>query len=116
MGLRGGAVGFLGRRFVLGQGGVKVRGLGDVWGLRGLVRVCFGLGWEGFWVQAWGFWVCDFGVWGGTGWVCEVGCWVFGGGGLCEGMGVMFKGLGGCLGLVGTRAGRFWAWVGRVLG
>ena len=41
---------------------------------------------------------------------------VLGVGGLCEGMGVMLRGLGGCLGLVRARAGRFWACAGRVLG
>ena len=33
-----------------------------VWGLGGLVRTGFGLGWDGFWVEEWGFWGCDFGV------------------------------------------------------
>ena len=37
-------------------------------------------------------------------------------GGLCEGMGIIFRDLGDCLGLVGVCAGRFWACVGRVLG
>ena len=53
------------------------------WGLGALVRVRFGLGWEGFGVWAWGFGGCDFGVWGGTGWVCRVMLWVLGVGGLC---------------------------------
>ena len=51
------------------------------------MRAGFGLGWEGFWVEAWGFCGGGFGVWGGTGWVCRVVLWVFRAGGLCQGMG-----------------------------
>ena len=48
-----------------------------------LVRVSFGLGWEGFRVWACGFWGIFLRVGGGTGWVCRVMLRGFGVGGLC---------------------------------
>ena len=68
MGSRFGVLGIWARWVVLGHGGLGLGICGLVWGLRGFVRVSFGLGWDGFWVEVWGFRGCGFGVWGGTGW------------------------------------------------
>ena len=75
-----------------------------------------GLRWRGFGLRRGGLGgvILGFGV-GQVGFAEWCGG-VLGVGGLCGGMGIMFKGLGGCLGLVRTRAGRLWAWVGSVLG
>ena len=40
--------------------GLRLGAWGLVWGLGGFVRAGFGLGWEGFWVEADGFWGVDF--------------------------------------------------------
>ena len=73
---------FGGRRVVLGHRDLSQGVFWGGWGLRVLVWVSFGLGWEGFWIWAWGFWGIFLRVVGGTGWVCRVMLWVFGVGGL----------------------------------
>ena len=98
------------------MGGLRL-GVGEVYGacdglcglVLGLRGKGFGLGRGGLGGVILGFGVAQVGF---TEWCGGV----LGVGGLCEGMGVMFRGLGGCLVLVGICAGRFWAWVGRVLG
>ena len=66
------------------------------------MRTGFGLGCDGFWVEAWGFGGCGFGVWGGTGWVRGLVCWVFGLVVLCRDMSGWVWGFGGLGGLFGT--------------
>ena len=82
----------------------------------GLCVPFWGLGWKGFGLRCGvlGCMILGFGV-GQVGFAEWCGeC--LGSGTCVRTWGVKFRGLGGCFCLVRACAGRFWAWVGRVLG
>ena len=83
MGLQGGELGFRAQWVAWGQCGLGLGVGGVVWCLGGLARIGFGLGGDGFGVEAWGLWWCGFGFWGGTGWVRGLVCWLSALGVLC---------------------------------